>query len=78
MALMILVIAVVAVIVVLALLKKQGPLNDRSHASQRAQARDDLLANVCRVIGLPLLTIIAKPAYAIPELRAQFLAATTR
>jgi hypothetical protein len=53
-------------------------LNDRSHASQRAQARDDLLANVCRAIQLPLLTVAAKPAYAIPELQAQFHAAIAR
>jgi hypothetical protein len=53
-------------------------LNDRSHASQRAQARDDLLANVCRVINLPLLTIVARPAYAIPEIRAQFQMAILR
>jgi len=30
-------------------------LNDKSHASERAQARDDLLAKVCQAIGLPLL-----------------------
>jgi hypothetical protein len=53
-------------------------LNDRSHAGQRAQARDDLLANVCRVINLPLLTIVAKPSYAIPEIRAQFQTAILR
>jgi hypothetical protein len=53
-------------------------LNDRSHGSQRAQARDELLANVCRIIQLPLLTVVAKPAYAVPELQAQFLAAVAR
>jgi hypothetical protein len=53
-------------------------LNDRSHASQRAQARDELLANVCRAVQLPLLTIVAKPGYAIPELRDQFEAAIAR
>lgn len=50
-------------------------LNDKSHSSQRAQARDDLLAKVCQAINLPLLTIPAKPAYSSQELRAQFLAA---
>ena len=50
-------------------------LNDKSHASQRAQARDELLANVCRVINLPLLTVPAKAAYSPQDVRAQFLAA---
>lgn len=50
-------------------------LNDKSHSSQRAQARDDLLANVCRVINLPLLTIPAKAAYSLQDIRSQFLAA---
>ena len=50
-------------------------LNDKSHASQRAQARDELLANVCRVINLPLLTVPAKAAYSPQDVRVQFLAA---
>ena len=37
-------------------------LNDRSHASQRAQARDELVAQVCQTIGLPLVTVPAKQA----------------
>lgn len=49
-------------------------LNDKSHASRKAQSRDELLANVCRAIGLPLLTVPAKAAYSPLELRAQFLA----
>jgi hypothetical protein len=49
-------------------------LNDRSHASQRAQVRDELLSSVCRVINVPLLTIPAKSAYSLQEVRAQFLA----
>ena len=53
-------------------------LNDKSHASQRVQARDDLLAKVCQAINLPLLTIVAKQSYVIPELEAQFLAAIAR
>lgn len=52
-------------------------LNDKSHASQRAQARDDLLANVCQAISLPLLTVPAKQAYSLQEVRAQFLAAVS-
>lgn len=50
-------------------------LNDKSHSSKRAQARDDLLANVCQVIDLPLLTIQAKSNYSPQDLRAQFLSA---
>jgi hypothetical protein len=50
-------------------------LNDKSHASRRAQFRDELLANVCRVIGLPLLTVPAKAAYSLQDVRALFLAA---
>ena len=47
-------------------------LNDRSHASRRAQARDALLEDVCRVIGLPLLTIPAKATYSLDQVRAAF------
>ena len=50
-------------------------LNDKSHASQRAQARDDLLAKVCQAIHLPLLTIPAKQSYAVPEIQTLFQAA---
>jgi len=50
-------------------------LNDKSHASRKAQSRDELLANVCRAIGLPLLTVPAKTAYSPQNVRAQFLAA---
>jgi hypothetical protein len=49
-------------------------LNDKSHSSQRAQLRDDFLANVCRAIKLPLLQIAAKQSYSPHELREQFLA----
>lgn len=49
-------------------------LNDKSHSSQKAQARDELLANVCRAINLPLLTVPAKAAYSQQDLRAQFMA----
>jgi hypothetical protein len=50
-------------------------LNDRSHASQRAKARDELVAQVCRTIGLPLVTAEAKQAYSVQEVRELFLAA---
>lgn len=47
-------------------------LNDSSHSSRRAQARDELLAKVCEAIGLPLFQVTAKRAYSRQELRAQF------
>lgn len=50
-------------------------LNDRSHVGQRAQARDEFVARVCSAIGLPLITVPAKQAYSVQELRAQFLTA---
>jgi Protein of unknown function (DUF2726) len=52
-------------------------LNDRSHASAKAQSRDALVANVCRVIGLPLIAVAAKATYSAQEVRAQFLTAVT-
>lgn len=51
-------------------------LNDASHGSRRAKARDEFLANVCRTIELPLLTITAQRGYLIEDLRQQVLAAT--
>ena len=48
-------------------------LNDRSHGSKRAQARDELVAKVCGVIRLPLLTVTARPAYVVDEVRGSFL-----
>jgi hypothetical protein len=50
-------------------------LNDKSHTSRKARTRDELLANVCGVINLPLLTVTAKAAYSPQDVRAQFLAA---
>ena len=50
-------------------------LNDKSHSSQRAQSRDDLLLKVCQAINLPLLTVPAKQAYSPQEIRSQFMAA---
>lgn len=50
-------------------------LNDRSHGTQRAKARDELLAGVCRVINLTLLQFTARKSYPVQELQAQFQAA---
>lgn len=50
-------------------------LNDKSHASQRAQSRDEFLANVCQTINLPLLTFPARQGYSWHEVQAQFIAA---
>lgn len=47
-------------------------LNDKSHAGRGVKARDELVAGVCAVIGLPLLWVPAKPSYSVPDLRAQF------
>jgi len=47
-------------------------LNDSSHVGKRAQARDELLRNVCEAIGLPLFQVPAKRAYSVQELQAQF------
>jgi len=52
-------------------------LNDRSHASQRAKARDELVAQVCQAISLPLITFPAKQAYSVKEVREKFLAAVS-
>ena len=50
-------------------------LNDKSHANRKVQARDELLAIVCRTIDLPLLSVSARAAYSLEEVRALFLAA---
>lgn len=50
-------------------------LNDKLHASPKTQARDELLANVCRVNGLPLMIAPAKAVYSPGEMRGQFLVA---
>jgi len=50
-------------------------LNDKSHSTQRAKARDELVLNVCRAIKLPLLQIPAKQAYSLQDIRAQLLSA---
>jgi hypothetical protein len=45
-------------------------LNDKSHASKRAQARDKLIDGVCDTIGLPLLKVPAKRSYSVEEISA--------
>lgn len=50
-------------------------LNDSSHASAKARARDAFLADVCRVIGLPLVPVKARSSYDANTLRDQLLAA---
>lgn len=50
-------------------------LNDKSHASKKAQARDQFLTKVCEVIALPLLQVPAKRSYVTQEIRSQFLSA---
>ncbi|MFD0738419.1 DUF2726 domain-containing protein [Lysobacter koreensis] len=52
-------------------------LNDKSHSSQRAQDRDELLLRVCQAINLPLLTVPAKQGYSVQDVRVQFLSATS-
>jgi hypothetical protein len=50
-------------------------LNDKSHSGKRAQARDKLIADVCRSINLPLLVVPAKSTYSLQEVREQFVTA---
>lgn len=50
-------------------------LNDKSHASKRAQARDELVRNVCKTINLPLFEVTAKRAYSVQELQEQLTSA---
>lgn len=49
-------------------------LNDKSHASKRAQARDVFVVNVCQSINLPLLQVPAQRSYSITDIRAQLQA----
>ncbi len=46
-------------------------LNDTSHDSKRAQARDALVVGVCRSISLPLLQVPAQRSYAVTDIRAR-------
>ena len=50
-------------------------LNDKSHASNRAKARDDLVAGVCRVIGLPLVSFPAQTSYVVSDIQLRILSA---
>ena len=47
-------------------------LDDRSHGSKRAKARDEFVATVCSTIGLPLVHVPAKASYVVSEIRDQF------
>lgn len=49
-------------------------LNDKSHGSKRAQARDEFVAGVCRAIGVPLLQVVAQRSYSVVDIRAQLQA----
>lgn len=46
-------------------------LDDKSHASKRAQARDAFVVGVCQAINLPLLQVPARRSYSSPDIRAQ-------
>jgi hypothetical protein len=46
-------------------------LNDKSHSSQRAQARDEFVAQVCRTVCLPLLTVQAQRSYSVQDIQSQ-------
>jgi hypothetical protein len=50
-------------------------LNDKSHASKRAQARDKFIDGVCDTIGLPLLKVPAKRSYSVDDISALFMEA---
>jgi very-short-patch-repair endonuclease len=50
-------------------------LDDKSHASERAQARDAVKTKVSEAIGLPLVRIAAKRGYSVQEVRAQLASA---
>ena len=50
-------------------------LNDKSHASEQAQDRDAIKRNVCKAINLPLLEVVAKRSYSVPELQEQLASA---
>ncbi|MEO6968276.1 MAG: DUF2726 domain-containing protein [Rhodanobacteraceae bacterium] len=46
-------------------------LNDKSHASEHAQARDAFVVNVCQAINLPLLQVLAQRSYSVTDIRTQ-------
>lgn len=50
-------------------------LNDKSHASKRAQARDKFIDGVCDTIRLPLLKVPAKRSYSVEDISSLFLVA---
>lgn len=50
-------------------------LNDGSHGSASAKRRDELLATVCRQVGLPLLVVKAAGSYSPESIRQQLTSA---
>ena len=50
-------------------------LNDKSHSAHKRQLRDQFVNNLCKSIGLPLITIQASMGYVLPELRDKIKAA---
>jgi hypothetical protein len=51
-------------------------LNDSSHSFTKAQRRDQLLASVCKQVGLPLVVVKAAKSYDPRSVRQQITAAT--
>lgn len=51
-------------------------LNDKSHNSRKRQRRDEFIEGVCRAANLPLITIPAKAAYSVLEIRDSIQTAT--
>lgn len=47
-------------------------LDDASHGTPRAKTRDQFVAEVCRTIGLPLLSVAASATYVLHEVRSRF------
>lgn len=52
-------------------------LDDKSHHTQKAKARDTLVNNACNSAELPLLRIRAASAYDVAQLRASISAITS-
>jgi hypothetical protein len=46
-------------------------LDDRSHAREKRVKRDAFITSVLDVAGIPLVRILASPAYSVPRLRHQ-------
>jgi len=50
-------------------------LNDKSHSRKRARERDAFIAELCRTIDLPLVSVSAKQSYSLQDVRDQFRSA---